>query len=111
MCRKKVDGDPYYHGFVCVSEKRRSRNAGHDEVKHTCNKFGLCTGIEPNVYGNEEDLSGARPGCIALVSDVTISHPTSSSYIRRGGPGLIKGKVTMIAENNKILKHKKSRLE
>ena len=29
MCRKKVDGNPY-HGFVCVSEKRRSRNAGHD---------------------------------------------------------------------------------
>ena len=67
MCRKKVDGDPY-HGFVCVSEKRRSRNAAHDEVKHlisnTCTKFGLCTGIKPNVYGNEEDLSGARPDLI-----------------------------------------------
>ena len=117
MCRKKVDGDPY-HGFVCVCETRRTRNAGHDRVKHlianTCNKFGLTTGVEPNVYGCEEENSGARPdlisydlpGGIAVVSDVTISHPTAPSYIRHGGPGLIKGKVTKNAEVNKLLKHK-----
>ena len=86
----KVDGDPY-HGFVCVCETRRSRNAAHDDVKHliAAHKLGLDTGVEPNVYGSEENLSEARPdvvhydlsGGIALVSDVTISHPTAPSYI------------------------------
>ena len=51
-----------------MCETRRSRNAAHDDVKHliaaTCNKFGLATGVEPNVYGSEENLSEARPDMV-----------------------------------------------
>ena len=59
-----------------MCEARRSRNKAHDPVKHTCNKFGLYTGVEPNVF--------------ALVSDVTISHPTQ--YIRCGGNRIVERK-------------------